>query len=107
MRAAFLDTDRNRLRRNGLTEAELAVENRDHRRINHALHDLIGNQQSVTLPCGIARHAGDAMAVVAGQIGIDETATDPRGFVARRTERCENAGDECRELCGIDLRAST
>ena len=39
MRAAFLDAERDRLRRDGLAEAELTVENRDHRRIDHALHD--------------------------------------------------------------------
>ena len=44
MRPAFLDPERDRLRCDGLAETELAVENRNHRCVDHPFHDAIREQ---------------------------------------------------------------
>ncbi len=68
---AFLDADGDRLRRDGLAEAELAVDDGEYRRVDHHFDKLVGDDTAVLLHLDIARDAHHPMAVVTGEIGGD------------------------------------
>ncbi len=103
-RLAFLDAERHRLRRRGLAEAILPVEDRQHRRVDHALHRLVGEEHAVLLPFHVARRARDAVAVMACKIGADEIFSDPPALLLGAAGGDENVGDEVRQRVGGNAR---
>ena len=80
---AFLDADPDRLRRDGLPVAELAVDHRQRRRIDHDFDGLVGNDRAHLLPSDIDRHPDHAVAVMPGEIGGREIGRDAPGFLGR------------------------
>ena len=89
---AFLDADGDGLRRHGLAEAVQAVDHRQHRRLGDHLHLAVGVHDAVALPLQVARHARDAVAVVAGQVGGDQVLAD----ALRLCGRAPGLGERCR-----------
>ena len=83
---AFLDADPHRLRRHRLAVAELAVDHRERRRIDHDLGDLVGNHRAHFLPADIDRYPDHAVAVMAGEIGGREIGRDAPGFFGEDSE---------------------
>ena len=85
----FLNADVDRHRRHCLTEAKAAVDDADHGRINNAFDRLVGNEIASAHPIDVTRHADDAMAVVASQIGVDKRGRrpDPPLRIGSRRER--------------------
>jgi hypothetical protein len=84
--AALVDADLDGLRRHGLAKAVLAVDHGDHRRVDQDADRDVGHHGAVLLLRGIARHAHDAVAVVAREIGAHQIAADAIALV-RRTAR--------------------
>ena len=80
-RLRFLDADVDGQRRHRLAEAEAAVEDADHGRVDDTFDRLIGNEVACVDPVDVTRDADDAVAVVAGEIGIDQRGRDPLRFV--------------------------
>ena len=72
----FFNADVDRHRRHRLAEAEAAVDDADHRSIDHTFDRLVGNEIACADPIDVTRHANDAMAVVASQIGVDKRGGD-------------------------------
>ena len=93
-----------RLRRRGLAEAKLPVEDREHRRIDDALHRLVGEERAVLFPFHITRHARDAVAVMAGEVCADQIFSDPSAFLRRAAGGDEDVGDEMLQRIGGDAR---
>ena len=82
-RLAFVDADLHRLRRHGLAEAVLAIDDRQHRRFADDVDGLIGDRRALAPVLRIARHTHHTVAVMAGEIGDDEIAADARRFFRR------------------------
>ena len=71
-RLRFLNADIDGHRRHRLAKAEATVDDADHGRVNNTFDRLVGNEVAGADPIDVTRHADDAVAVVAGQIGVDE-----------------------------------
>ena len=89
---AFVDADGDGLRRHGLAETVQPVHHRQHWRLADHLDLSVGDDDAVALPLHIARHARDAVAVVAGQIGGDQILADALAFLRRATSLGEDVG---------------
>ena len=100
--AALVDADADGLRRHGLAEAVLAVDHGDHRRVDHDLDGDVGHHGAVLLLGGIARHAHDAVAVVAGEVGAHEVAADAAALLRRAAGRGKDVRDEGLERLRLD-----
>jgi hypothetical protein len=81
---AFFDADPDGLRRDGLPVTELAIDDRQRRRIDHEFDGLIGNDRAHLLPPDIDRHPDHAVAVVPREIRRREVGRDAPGFFRRR-----------------------
>jgi hypothetical protein len=103
-RPAFLDPDLHRLRRDCLAKPELPVENGQRRRIHNALHHLVRDQQAILLPFHVARHARDAVAVMAREIGAHQIFADARAFRRGAADADKYLGDEMFQFCSVDIR---
>ena len=99
---AFLDADPDRLRPDGLSVAEFAVDHRQRRRIDHQLDGLVGNDRAHLLPPDIDRHADHAVAVMPGEIGCGEIGRDAPGFFGRRIRMAENLRNEVDQIWNLD-----
>ena len=95
-RPRFFNADVHGHRRNRLTEAEPAVEDGDHGRVDKSIDRLVGNEVAGADPIDVTRHADDAVAVVAGEIGVDERNGDPVRFFGPAADAGENFGAEVR-----------
>ena len=89
-RLRLRDADVDRLRRDRLAEAVVAVDDGEGGRVDDAGQSLIGRQLALERPVDIARHADDAVAVVAGEIGADERG----GNAARLLLAAADAGED-------------
>ncbi len=92
--AALVDADADGLRRHGLAEAVLAVDHGDHRRVDDDVDGDVGQHRAVLLLGGVARHADDAVAVVARQVGAHRVAADAPALLRRAPRRGEDIRDE-------------
>ena len=90
----FLDADVDGHRRHRLAKAEAAVEDADHGRVDDTFDRLIGHEVAAADPVDVARHADDAVAVVAGEIGIDQRGRDALRLVGLTADAGENLGAE-------------
>src|SRR5262249_7699465 len=90
----LVDADADRLRRHGLAEAVLAVDHRDHWRVDHDLDLDVGQYGARLLLAGIARHAHHSMAAVTRQVGADQIAADAPALFLRAAGGKKDIGDE-------------
>ena len=93
-RLGFFNADVDGDRRDRLTEAEAAVEDADDRRIDKAFDRLVGNELARADPIDVTRHADHAVAVVAGEIGVDQRRGDAARFFRAAADASENLGAE-------------
>jgi hypothetical protein len=85
---------RHGLRRHRLAEPYLPSTDGDHRRVDHDLDRDVGHHRAVLLLDGVARHAYDAVAVMAGKIGADEIAADAAALLPGASGRGKDIRDE-------------
>ena len=71
-RLRLLDANVDGHRGHCLTEAETAVDDADHRSVDNTFKRLVGNEVARAHPIDITRNTDHAVAVVAGEIGVDE-----------------------------------
>ncbi len=91
-RLGFFNADVDGHRRNRLTETEAAVDDGDDRRIDEAFDRLVGNDIARADPIDITRHADHAMAVVAGEVGVDQRRGDAARLFRAAADATENLG---------------
>ena len=65
--------------------------------------DWFGNELARANPIDVTRHADDAVAVVAGEIGVNEGGGDAARFFGAAADASENLGAEIRQRVGGDL----
>ena len=99
---AFVDADPHCLRRHGLPVAELAVDHRERRRIDHDFGDLVGNDGAHLLPADVDGNADHAVAVMAGEIGGRQVRRDAPCFFRRGFRMGKNLGNEIDQLVDLD-----
>ena len=99
-RLRLLDADVDGLRRNRLAEAKAAIDDRDYRRIDEARDRLVGNEIAGLDPGDIARHADDAVAVVASEIGVDERGGDLARLLGPTADALEDLRAEIDQRIG-------
>src|ERR1700722_427277 len=99
---ALLDADPDRLRSDGLSVAEFALDHRQRRGVDHQLDGLVGNDRAHLLPPDIDRHANYAVAVMPGEIGCGEIGRDPPGFLGRRIRMREDFRNEVDQIWNLD-----
>ena len=99
---AFLDADLHRLRRHRLAVAELAVDHRERRRIDHDLGGLVRNHRARLLPADIDRNPDHAVAVMAGEIGGREIGRDAPGFFGEDSEWEKTSATKSIRLLNLD-----
>ena len=99
-RFRFFNADVDRHRRHRLTEAEAAVDDADHWRVDETFDRLVGNEVAGADPIDITRHADDAVTVVAGEIGVDERGGDAVRLFGPAADASENLGAEVRQRVG-------
>jgi hypothetical protein len=97
-RLALLDTDPDRLRRDGLPVTELAVDHRQRGCIDHDIDSLVGHDRAHLLPPDIDRHPDHAVAVMAGEVGGGEIRRDALGFLRRGFRMSEHVRNEVDEF---------
>ena len=85
---------RDGLRRHRLAEAVLAVDHGEHRRVDHDLDREVGHDGAVLLLRGIARHAHDAVAVVAREVGAHQVVADAAALLRRASGLGKDIRDE-------------
>ena len=93
-RLRFFNADVDGHRRHRLAKAEPTVEDADHGRVDDTFDRLIGHEVAAVDPVDVTRDADDAVAVVAGEIGIDQRGRDPLRFVGLTADASENLGAE-------------
>ena len=90
-------------RRHRLAEAEAAVDDADHRRVDNTFDRLIGNEIAAAHPIDIAGNANDAVTVVAREIGVDERSGDAGRLFRFTADARENLGAEVRQRVGGNM----
>ncbi len=100
----FFDAEVDGDRRHRLAEAEPAVEDADHRRVHDPLDRLIGNDLAYAHGVDVARHADDPMAVMAGEIGVDQRAGHAVRFLRQAAGAGENVGAVALERAGRNVK---
>ena len=75
-----------------LAKAIAAVDDGERGRVDENLDRLVRRDVAGLHPVDIARHADDAVAVVAREIGADQRARDAQGLLARRADALERIG---------------
>ncbi len=93
-RLRLLNADVDGHRRHRLTEAEAAVDDADHWRVDNTFDRLVGNEVARAHPIDITRNADDAVAVVAGEIGVDQRGGDAARLFRLTAGASENLGAE-------------
>ncbi len=98
----LFDADAHRLRPDRLAESVMAVEDGDGGRVDHGGDALAGLDPALLQPVHIARHAGDAVAVMAGEVRLGEVVADAPRLVGIAARLLENGGDERLQPISID-----
>ncbi len=96
------DAEIHRLLADRLAEPEIAVDDGVHRGFGDDADRLPGAHEILLDPQHVARHADDAVAVVAGEIGRDQVAGGARRLGAGATGGGENVGDKAAQLVDGD-----
>jgi hypothetical protein len=99
-RPRLFDADVDGDRCDRLAEAEAAVDDGDHRRIDKTFDRLVGNEIARANPIDVSRHTDDAVAVVAREIGVDERGGDASRFFRAAADAGENLGAKIRQRVG-------
>ena len=73
------------------------------RRVDNALDRLVGNEVARAHPVDVARHADHAVAVVAGEIGVDQRGGDARRLLGPAADASENLGAEVGQRVGGNM----
>jgi len=102
-RFRLFDADVDGHRRHRLTEAKAPVEDADDRRIDKTFDRLVGNEVACADPIDVTRRANDAVAVVAGEIGVDKRSRDAARFLRPAADASENLGAELGQGVGGNL----
>ena len=102
-RLRFRDANVDGLGRDDLAEAVAAVEHGDDRRIDQARDRLIGHGVARAHPVDIARHAQHAVAVVPGEIGVDQRGGDGARLFGPAADALENFGAEVGQRAGRNM----
>ena len=102
-RLRFFDADVDGERRDDLAEAIAAVEHGDDRRIDQALDRLVRHGVARAHPVDIARHADHAVAVMPGEIGVDQRGGDAARLLAPAADALENVGAEVGQRVGRNM----
>ena len=82
------------LRAGRLPEAVVRVDQREAVALGQDGGRLPGRDLAVPHPVEVARHADHAVAVVAGEVGVDEVERDPAALVLGASFGPEDRGDE-------------
>ena len=80
----------------------VTVQHRDRARVHHRLHAAPGVDGAGVEPVDIARHTDDAVAVVPGEVGLDQVAGDARALGLVATGGLEDRGNGLPQPPGVD-----
>ena len=102
VRPGLGDADVDRLRADGLAEAVIAIDHRHRLGVGDDGDVLPGLHGAGLHPHQVTGHADDAVAVVAGQVGLDQVAADALTLVGGAAGGGEGVADETAQGFGVD-----